>query len=120
MQIKRFDPYSVCRAETAYLSDCEYIEDGGEIYVKCAENGVIALKNVDFKGGSEIFAASVRGEGSIEIRLDSFDSEPAAVISFDCDDFTAVYDEVEIKKVHDVYFVMSGDFEFDEWQFIKG
>ena len=120
MQIKRFDPYSVCRAETAYLTDCDYIEDDGEIYVKCSENGVIALKNVDFKGGSEIFAANVRGKGSIEIRLDSFDSEPAAVISFDCDDFTAVYDEVEIKKVHDVYFVMSGEFEMDEWQFIKG
>lgn len=120
MQIKRFDPYAVCRAETAYLTDCEYVEDAGEIYAKCTDYGVIALKNVDFKGGSEIFAANVRGRGSIEIRLDSFDSEPAAVISFDCNDFTAVYEEVEIKKVHDVYFVMSGDFDFDEWQFIKG
>ena len=120
-QIKQIDPYSVCQAETTYLTDCSYEKADGVMYAKCSENNVIAVKGVDFSKGSRAFAAKVKGSGSIEICLDSFENEPSAVISFDCSDWTAVYDMVSIDKktVHDIYFVMSGDFEFDEWQFVK-
>ena len=118
-QIKHLDPYGICQAETAYLTDCGCEETNGVIYAKCSENNVIAVKGVDFSKGSRAFAAKVKGSGSIEIRLDNFKNKPSAVISFDCSDWTAVYDMIKVKNVHDIYFVMSGDFYFDEWQFIK-
>ena len=118
-QIKYLDPYSVCQAETAYLTDCDYGETDGVMYAECSGNNVIALKGIDFSKGSSIFAVKVKGSGSIEVRLDDFENGPSAVISFDCVDWTAVYDMVNIEKVHDIYFVMSGDFVFDEWQFVE-
>ena len=67
----------------------------------------------------ESYKKHLKGKGVIEIRPDSFESEPAAVLSFDCSDWTAVYEDVNISGVHDIFFVMSGEFDFDEWEFIK-
>ena len=118
-QIKNLDPYSINQAETVYLTDCEYVSEDNIIYAHCDGENVIGIKGVDFGGGSMAFAAKVKGKGSIEICLDSFENEPAAVISFDCTDWTAVYDNVSITDVHDIFFVMSGEFDFDEWEFVQ-
>lgn len=118
-QIGYFDPYNVCPAETSYFSDCGYSSYDNGICAKCSGNNVIALKGVDFAKGSSAFAAAVKGSGSIEIRLDSFNNKAVGSISFDCSDWKAIYDNIKIKGVHDVYFVMSGEFDFDEWQFIE-
>lgn len=117
-QIKNVDAYSINQANTSWLTDCGYICENNDIYVRCDGNSVIGIKGVDFKKGSGACAVKVKGKGTIELRLDSFDEEPAAVISFDCADWSAVYDEVSVKGVHDVFFVMSGAFDFDEWQFV--
>ena len=77
------------------------------------------MKGADFAKGSSAFAAAVKGSGSVEIRLDSFNNKAVGSISFDCSDWKAIYDNIKIKGVHDVYFVMSGEFDFDEWQFIE-
>lgn len=44
---------------------------------------------------------------------------PVAVITFDCSDWTVVDEMVNIEGVHDIFWVTSGDFEFDEWQFVE-
>lgn len=121
-QIKKVDAYSVNSARTAWLTDCKYTYEGGNIYVHCTDedDDVIAVKGVDFKKGSRALAVKVKGKGTIELKLDSADTDSATVISFECDDWTVVYnDDVKIKDTHDVFFIMSGEFDFDEWQFVK-
>lgn len=117
-QIRNVNAYSVNQARTAWLTNCGYTYDSSSIYARCEGESVIGVKGVDFKKGSCAFAAKVKGKGTIELRLDSYDSEPVAILSFDQSDWTAVYDEVSIKGVHDVYFITSGEFDFDEWQFV--
>lgn len=119
LQIKKLDPYCVNQSETVWLTDCEYISENDLILARCSGENVIGVKGVDFGEGSGAFAAKVKGKGSIELRIDSFDSEPAAILSFDCADWTAVYDKVSISDSHNIFFVMSGDFDFDEWEFLK-
>lgn len=118
-QIKNPDPYQVNQAENVYLTDCEYTDEDGIISAKCSGKNVIGVKGVDFSDGSEALAVKVKGKGSIELRIDSFSSGAAAVISFDCSDWTAVYENVNISDVHDIFFVMSGELDFDEWEFLK-
>ena len=118
-QIKPLNPYKIHRAETAFLTDTEYVTDeNGEITVKCKTGDVLCVRGVDFNEVSQAFAAKVKGKGAIEVRLDNPDSKNVTRIDFECDDWNAVYNEVEIEDTHDVYFVMSGDFEFDSWQFV--
>ncbi len=119
-QIDNLDPFAVHRAETAFLTDAEYkTDENGEITVLCKTGKVLCVKGVDFEGESQAFAAKVKGNGAIEVRLDDFNGENVTRLDFDCDDWTAVYNTVEIDGVHDVYYVMSGEFEFDQWQFVK-
>lgn len=118
-QIKRLNPYGVNQAEAAFLTDCKYVKRDDIIYAECTDGNVIVVKGADFKRGSTAFAAKVKGSGSIEIRLDSFDSEPSAILTFDCSDWTAVYEYVKVKGIHDIFFVFTGSFEFDEWEFSK-
>ncbi|MCH5194359.1 MAG: family 43 glycosylhydrolase [Oscillospiraceae bacterium] len=118
-QIKSFDPYHANQAEEVWLTDCEYKTGDGIVFAHCGGNNVIGVKGVDFKDGSAAAAVKVKGKGVVEIRPDSFDSKPIAVLSFDCSDWTAVYENADINDVHDIFFVMSGEFDFDEWEFIK-
>lgn len=117
-QIKNFDPYSVNQAETAYLSDCDYISEDGIIYAQCGGLNVIGIKGAYFGSGSSVFAAKLRGKGSIEVRLDSVENSPDIILSFDCDDWSAVYENINAEGSHDIFFVLNGEFDFDEWQFI--
>lgn len=118
-QIKNLDPYRVNQAETAFLTDCEYKTEDGITYAHCYGENVIAVKGVDFSDGSSSFAVKVRGKGIIEVRADSFENERLAVISFDCAAWTDVYCGISINEVHDIFFVTSGEFDFDTWEFVS-
>lgn len=117
-QTKYFDPYAVNQAETAFLTDTEYKVSGNGVAAYCSGTKVIGIRSVDFGQSSKAFAAKVSGKGTIEIRLDTVNSPSAAAISFDSSEPAVFYTETEISGVHDMYFVLNGDFEFDEWQFI--
>ena len=117
-QIKPFAPYAVNQAETAFLTDVDYAQDDGVIYAECTNGKIIGVKGADFGKGSKAFAAKVKGKGVIEVRLGRADSETAAYLDFDASDWTMVYNTAEISGTQDIYFVFSGDFLFDEYQFI--
>ena len=78
------------------------------------------ISDADFAGGANAFAATVKGKGVIEVRLDSKDGKPVGVFQFNTGDS---YDTVscELSKMvsgtHDLYLVLGGEFCFDEWQF---
>lgn len=119
-QIKKLNPYAVYRAETAFLTDAEYkVDNDGAVTVLCKTGNVIGIRGVDFKNGSQALAVKVKGKGAIEVRLDDANGKNVTRLDFECADWTAIYSEVEISGEHDLYFVFSGEFEFDEWQFVE-
>ncbi len=86
------------------------------------ENGAwIYIKGADFGEAAEVFTAKVKGNGGIEIRLDNMSNPTAATITFNCDDYTGIYSELDesISGVHDVYIMISSkDICLESWQFI--
>lgn len=118
-QTKAFDPYALNQAETAFLTDTDYIETDGVIAAECTDGKIISVKGADFGEGSKAFFAKVKGNGTVEVRLDRADNETVTFVSFDTNEWTSVYNEAKIEETHDIYFVFSGNFEFDEWQFAE-
>ncbi len=90
--------------------------------VTAAENGAwIMIKGVEFDNKtSGFFSAMVKGNGRIEVRLDSIENECVASAEFDSKDFKGVYSEgnKDVDGVHDVYIVLSDGISLDYWQFI--
>lgn len=117
-QTKYLDPFTVNQAETAFLTDTVYKVSESGVTAACDGTKVIGIRGVDFGELSKAFAAKVSGKGTIEIRIDSFNSPATAAISFDTAEPSVIYTETAISGVHDVYFILSGEFEFDEWQFV--
>lgn len=123
-QIANLDALAVNEAETAHTeAGVQYYDDKelGTIFAAGLSDGDwIGIKNADFGGGANSFAASVRGNGIIEIRLDDIDSEPVGELQFKTDgELVNVTNKLtkKISGVHDLYFVFGGNMSFDRWQF---
>lgn len=123
-QIEPLNPYYAhSGAEAASTADIWFVESEGELNnvsaISQAEGAWIYLKNVKFED-TEKFLASVKGNGRIEIRLDSKSGDVVTAIEFNCDELTTVYTEnVDIPDgKHDVYILFSeSDIVLDAWEF---
>lgn len=80
----------------------------------------ILLKNVLLDNPGS-FAATVKGSGRVEIRLDSLESEPAAWLEFDSTDYATFKNSVSkgLTGTHDVYILLTAGVCLDEWQLGK-
>lgn len=121
-QIKNPSAFEVTEAETSAVSaGIQYYCDGDRTFVTSISDGDwVALRGVDFAGGANAFAATVRGKGIIEVRLDSPDGKAVGTLQFNTDgEFVAVSCELtrNVSGIHDLYFVFGGGFVFDNWQF---
>lgn len=122
-QIKNLDAFAVNRAETTVTTaGVKFYEDDGRIYVTSISDGDwIAVSKADFAQGANAFAATVRGKGIIEIRLDKPDGKAVGSLQFQTEsgEYSTVVCDLNktVSGVHDVYFVFGGSFVFDEWQF---
>ncbi len=106
--------------ESAVSAGIKYYSDNGRTYVTKIDDGDwTLLRNVDFGDGVNTFAATVKGKGIIEVRLDSSDGKCVGSIQFDNDSFAVVSGELtkNISGVHDLYLVFGGNFIFDNYQF---
>ncbi len=122
-QIKNLDVFAVNQAETSVTTaGIQYYSSDDRIYITSIDNGDwSAISNADFGDGANSFAATIRGEGIIEVRLDSLDGDVIGQVQFSTDGEYLTY-VCELNKtvsgVHDLYFVFGdGSFVFDEWQF---
>jgi len=126
-QIKPLDPFAVNQAETAFSSaDVSYNDTdvAGNMTVSSSADGgkaaVVWVKGADFGSGASSFAVKAKGKGRIEVYLDGKDTLVGAA-EFDSKDMKIVCAKLK-KKIsgeHDIYFVISQNAEFDEWQFVK-
>ncbi len=106
--------------ESAVSAGIKYYTMDDRTYVTSVDDGDwTLLRNVDFGNGVNTFAATVRGKGIIEVRLDSTTGTTVGTIQFDNDDFTAVSCELtkNVSGLHDLYLVFGGNFTFDNYQF---
>ena len=123
-QIKNLSATDITEAETVHTAaGVKYYADGGDIFVSGISSGDwLGLTDVDFGHGVNTFAAVVKGDGIIEIRLDSLDSKPVGNIQFDTNGEVKTVSgtlDKSVSGVHDLYFVFGDSFIFDKWQFAQ-
>lgn len=122
-QLKNLDVFAVNQAETAVTTaGVKYYYDDECVFVTEIDDGDwSAISSADFGKGANQFAAKVRGDGIIEIRIDSVDGEKIGEVQFETErgEYTTYVCELTktVSGVHDLYFVYGGSFVFDEWQF---
>ena len=121
--VSTLDVFSVNQAETTYTTAGVkfYTLDGVTFVTSISDGDWTGVREADFKGGANAFAASVRGKGAIEIRLDSPEGKTVGKLEFDIsgEQFKNVTVSLDrtVSGVHDLYFVFGGSFVFDSWQF---
>lgn len=124
-QIKPLDPYAENPGSVMFTSaDIGFGDSETDPASKSiGEGAYICVKNCDFGYGASEFRASVKGEGRLEVRLDSADSAPVSFIEFNNEDFAWVKSagfESFGGRLHDVYLVFSGEgIELGAWKFIE-
>jgi len=123
-QIKPLDPYSENSGAVMFTSaDIGFTPGMNPSAKSLSSDAVIYVKGCDFAYGASSFSADVKGEGRIEIRFDSLDSQPAAFIEFQNDDYQIVT-SCDFKpsegRIHNIYIVFSGaEIELKSWNFQK-
>lgn len=124
---KRVNPFALQQAENLCTSAGVGAESHGEtgntrICIP-RQGGWIMVKGVVFgTDGAERFTANLQGEGTLEIRLDDVENEPAATLEFSAQEAAEVSVDcpTPITGSHDVYFLFTktrGEVKFDTWQF---
>ncbi len=122
-QLKNFDPFVINEAESSRTNAglTYFNTEGRNIVTNISDGDWTELVNVDFADGANAFAATVRGKGMIEVRLDSVDGKAVGNIQFATDgEWKTVRCQLDktVSGVHDLYFVFGGgSFVFDNWQF---
>lgn len=121
-QIKYLDPFVLNEAETSVTTAgvTFFSTEGRNIATNIHSGDWIKVEGVDFSDGANAFAATVRGKGIIEVRIDKFDSKPIATLQFSTSgEWKSIMTELEksLSGVHDLYFVFGESFVFDNWQF---
>ena len=129
-QTHPLNPYQLQQAETAAATEGikfintekagNMVATSGKAFVKHAMPGrsVICVRGVDFLKGSKSVVAHLKGKGSVEVRIDGLDSPTVAVLSSKADGWQRLKSSCRIKGVHDLFFTLSGDVQFDDWQFL--
>ena len=79
--------------------------------------GIIEVRNVEFTGSSRMLKCLLKGNGSVTLRLDDKDGPDVVTVS----SLSAVWQEHTAHAgsaptgTHTVYFVLTGDVQFDKW-----
>ncbi len=120
-QIKYVKPFEVNEAECYKLGAAvSYKNYGDRVVVSTDKEGAYVYVNgLNFKESASSFAVTVKGKGTIDVRLDKVTNESVGCIQFDCDDFSSIWTELDVpvEGKHELLLVFNGEFEFDNWQF---
>lgn len=128
-QTHALNPYIMQQAETAAATEGIKFFAEGEVGNMIAERGkafdrhalptqsVILVRGADFAQGCRSLTARLRGTGTVEVRTDSQDAKPVAVLTSKAGDWKMVSTRCNIKGQHDLLFTLKGDVQFDSWQF---
>ncbi len=127
-QIRPLNPYVLQQAETAAATEGikfegtdeagNMVATRGKAFVKHAlpARSVILVRGVDFGKGSQGVMARLRGKGVVEVRLDSMDAAPVAVLTSTDADWHTVQAQCNTSGRHDLVFTLTDEVQFDNWQ----
>ena len=131
-QIHPLNPYVLQQAETAAATEgIKFVESdivgnmiatSGNAFIKerMPEQSVILVRKADFGKQSKRLEALLKGEGTLEVRIDSLDSQVvASITSRASDDWSILKSKCRISGTHDLLFTIKGNLQFDSWQFKK-
>ena len=123
-QVEDFNPYQRVEAGTMSWSQGvksrNYGQAGNVVLTSIGDGDYTKISGVEFgDAGAESFSASVlnvKKASSITVRLDKVDGPVVAKAEFTKDGLVTVPVDGAVGK-HDVFFMFSGDFEADYWEF---
>lgn len=124
-QVEALNPYEKTEAETmAWMGGIDTEYGGSNMLVTKIDKGDwIGVAGVDFAKGASVFTARVSStkEQAIKICLDKNNGEVVGYLKVpntngQLQDVTAKLNTTVAGK-HDLFFIFSGDFKFDYWQF---
>ncbi len=123
-QLEDFDPYKRVEAETMSWGEDVRVRKSGAagntVITNLSEGKYTKISGVEFgDAGAESFSASVlsvKKASSITVRLDKVNGEVVGKAEFNADGLVTVPLTGAVGK-HDVFFVFTGDFEADYWEF---
>ena len=123
-QLEDFDPYKRVEAETMSWGEDVRVRKSGTagntVITNLSEGKYTKISGVEFgDAGAESFSASVlnvKKASSITVRLDKVDGEVIGKVEFSKDGLVTTQLTGAVGK-HDVFFVFTGDFEADYWEF---
>ncbi len=122
-QLKDFDPFQLNEAETMAWNagiETDYLS-GTNLVVKTTAGSWIGVAGVNFGAGASKITAKVssKGRAAIKICLDKNNGECIGYIPVESSDMHEV--SLALNKAvsgkHDLFFVFSGEMEFDTWKF---
>jgi len=120
--IKNLNPYNAVSGTTAFTSAGMWYDEATKplsIAAKSMESGSwIAVKNVDFATGAISVTARLKGTGNVQVRLDSLESDPIAILAAASEyaDAEAAF-TAAITGTHDVYLLFeSANTCLKEWK----
>lgn len=124
VQLEDFDPYKRVEAETMSWGEDVRVRKSGTagntVITNLTDGKYTKISGVEFgDAGAESFSASVlsvKKASSITVRLDKVDGEIVGKAEFSADGLVTVPLTGAVGK-HDVFFMFSGDFEADYWEF---
>lgn len=123
-QLEDFNPYKRVEAETMSWGEEVKVRKSGAagntVLTNLTDGKYTKISGVEFgDAGAESFSASVlsvKRASSVTVRLDKVDGPVVAKAEFSKDGLVTVPAEGAVGK-HDVFFMFSGDFEADYWEF---
>lgn len=123
-QIKKVNPFLRQQAETVFATQGIAFKnkDGKGNMSVCSvdKQAVIKVKGVNFTQTPKKLLTSTKGEGTIEVRLDSPDGKLLATVSSDSSQWKSLESKLtnEAAGGHDLYFIFNATgLSMDYWQF---
>ena len=132
--IKTLDPYTAQYASTAAATlgiVHEQADGEGHMVAKVGTpnltapvptEGIIEVRNVEFNGTANTLKCSVKGTGSVTLRLDDKDGTDIATINSTGDSWQELTGDClsAPNGNHTVYLILSGDVRLDKWVIGEG
>lgn len=130
-QIKNLNPYIRQEAETAAGTEGIRFENddspgnmiaiAGSPFTKndSSTETLILVRGVDFQKKAKSLSARLKGKGTLTLHIDNPDSPSVATLTSLDDEWKELKTKTSVTGVHDIYFRLTSNLNFDYWRFVK-
>lgn len=80
---------------------------------------LILVRGVDFQKKAKSLSARLKGKGTLTLHIDNPDSPSLATLTSLDDEWKELKTKTSVTGVHDIYFRLTSNLNFDYWRFVK-